>query len=445
MAVMDIFPSPDLTRADRQRLLQALKEAEAFIESDQYAPDEIINSEAATDLVNSFLRQIFQEEERVRQSSGKVAAREPYPDVSEELIFSVKCELNKPVEVSINAGFYEGSSGEKVLILDAYRHARRADEAFGGNWRVMTKSQGEELFEKLFGDEVVSAMFNRRLVSSHEERLHIRVRTSRDFLRIPFEYMISEPHRDYLILKYALARTIIGQDVIARSKPLSPKLLNELHREGKPLSILLIASNTTPDIPQADEEVKSLAEMLPKLFAEKHIATQVKVLSTDQASFERVKEEMANGEYHILHYAGHGFYDDIEPEKSFLPFWEEPERKGSLKEMTASTLQWVLETRKTLSFVYLSCCVGSAQGESSQLEGNDFLGITDALVQAHVPSVLGFRWPVVDKGAQNLALAFYRYLAQEGQVDTALLLARKELAQERENYTWLSPILILQA
>ena len=77
---------------------------------------------------------------------------------------------------------------------------------------------------------------------------------------------------------------------------------------------------------------------------------------------------------------------------------------------------------------------------------DDFLGIADSLVQASVPAVLGYRWPVSDSGATTLALAFYKSLAKQGQIDTALLDARcKVAAQDRDDITWLSPILIMQA
>jgi hypothetical protein len=48
-------------------------------------------------------------------------------------------------------------------------------------------------------------------------------------------------------------------------------------------------------------------------------------------------------------------------------------------------------------------------------------------------------------GEKNLAIAFYKFLAQEGEIDSALLLARREVAEDRQDRSWLSPVLILQA
>jgi CHAT domain-containing protein len=76
---------------------------------------------------------------------------------------------------------------------------------------------------------------------------------------------------------------------------------------------------------------------------------------------------------------------------------------------------------------------------------DDFLGIADAVVQAGVPSTLGFRWPVSDVGAPKLAKAFYGSLLRQGSPEIALWKARRELAGlGRDDPTWLSPILIHQ-
>jgi CHAT domain-containing protein len=97
-------------------------------------------------------------------------------------------------------------------------------------------------------------------------------------------------------------------------------------------------------------------------------------------------------------------------------------------------------------FVYLSCCRGTTTSAAANLVDNDFLGIADGIIHAGVPAVLGFRWPVSDSGAKTLALEFYTSLAKQGQLDTALLDARREVAtRNRDDITWLSPILIMQA
>ncbi len=61
--------------------------------------------------------------------------------------------------------------------------------------------------------------------------------------------------------------------------------------------------------------------------------------------------------------------------------------------------------------------------------------------------MLGFRWPVSDTEARELALTFYDSLFGQGDLDTALFDARcklegSERGQDIED--WFSPILVIQ-
>ena len=111
--------------------------------------------------------------------------------------------------------------------------------------------------------------------------------------------------------------------------------------------------------------------------------------------------------------------------------------------MKATELKLLLE-QSGARLVYLSCCYSTTAAGEVALLDDDFLGLADAAVQAGVPSVLGFRWPVADDGARRLALTFYQSLLDQGRPDVALFKARRELAIDRNEPTWLSPILIHQ-
>jgi CHAT domain-containing protein len=77
---------------------------------------------------------------------------------------------------------------------------------------------------------------------------------------------------------------------------------------------------------------------------------------------------------------------------------------------------------------------------------DDYLGIADGIIQAGIPSVLGFRWPVSVGGAWKLALDFYRSFLRYGSPEHALLDARRELAMsDLNNPDWASPVLVVQS
>jgi CHAT domain-containing protein len=256
--------------------------------------------------------------------------------------------------------------------------------------------------------------------------------------------MPSAVGREFMVLEHPVARTIIGNDILPPKRSgLSRAFFNQLFRRKESLEILLVASNTPPDIPRVDYEVEALFKALPALFKNK-IKVAVKTLYSIDATFDAVHSELEGGKYDIVHYAGHGVYDERTPEESGLPFRETRAPKSPIKRLKVPALKWALKESK-VKFVYLSCCVGAAQAEPTKLQDNDFLGITDGLLQAGVPSILGYRWPIIDAGGERLAVAFYEHLAEEGEVDSALMLARREVANDRDDRSWLLPILIAQA
>ena len=211
-------------------------------------------------------------------------------------------------------------------------------------------------------------------------------------------------------------------------------------------SILLIASNTIPRIDNVDEEVEELYQWLTKVLSPNHF--EVKYLPTAEASYETVMKHLRGCKYHILHYAGHGHHDENNSANSCLYFWEEKNHKGTVHPLSVNTLKNTLLIKEhSLRFIYLSCCSSSASSDVRTLLNDNFLGMADGLIMAGIPSVLGFRWSVSDRGAKECALAFYKSLFDQGYLDTALFNARcwvKGIVQGQDIGDWLSPILIVQ-
>jgi CHAT domain-containing protein len=206
---------------------------------------------------------------------------------------------------------------------------------------------------------------------------------------------------------------------------------------------LLVASDTTPPLPGADAEVSELYTTLQRLLADIGVPTQLTVLHSEETTYDRLVKELESG-YHLIHYAGHGCYDAQMPEESSLLVWEQPHRAGDVKRLTVSEIAILLQNGPT-RLVYLSCCEGAATTDEEQSVEDDLLGLADGIIQAGVPAVISFRWPVSDHGAQHFALSFYESFFQQGSLGRAVLNARREVAAEsRSDRMWLSPILIMQ-
>jgi ActR/RegA family two-component response regulator len=322
------------------------------------------------------------------------------------------------------------------LKIDVERYARKTDiaERESSDFRFQVKEIGSELWHEIFAKhpEAARAYLEARAKSLSTMLL---IEAPREFLRVPFEFMLSERPPEYLILQHPLARFV--NEATPRREALSPQLLALTNK----LKVLIIASNTEPLIPGVDNETRELSNYLKN---QDRIPVDVKLIPSESATYTRVRDELRDGKYHIIHYAGHGSYVDESPEESSLYLWERENKQGRVISMKASELKILLD-RSEARLAYFSSCYGTTTGGDTALLDDDFLGLADAAVQAGVPSVLGFRWPVSDKGAPKLALAFYQSLLEQGNPEIALWSARCELAAlDRNDPTWLSPILIYQ-
>lgn len=371
----------------------------------------------------------------------------PFATTQDCCTLAISCRPGQRIHITVSGMTTLNATTQEILNVDPEAYARHADNVPLHDWRFNSKQVGKQLYHHLFvGHPEVLGNYNQTMGEVEtNEKLHLRFEAPRDFLRVPLEFLFDSVNEggDYFVLRHPLARSVTG--VRIKRMPLSPDFFNDLWKQDNELRILLVASNTQPPVPGVDEEVKALDSSLKEMFEERGISVYLKTVPTDGATCTAVREELQKCRYHIFHYAGHAAYDGQSPEKSYLAFWEQPDRQGTVERMSVAELQMLLRG-SDLRFAYLSGCLGVKTGEPAKLLDDDFLGVADGIIQAGVPSVLGFRWPVSDRGAKKLALAFYKSLATQGQIDTALLDARCQVAaQDRDDMTWMSPILIMQA
>jgi len=323
----------------------------------------------------------------------------------------------------------------EILQVSVDRYARKTEisRRDPDDLRFQVEEIGRDLWREIFLEHPKTA---RAYVEARakSQTLSVLFETPREFLRLPLEFMRSDTPPEYLILQHPLARFVY--DATPKREALSPQML-ALTRK---LRVLIIASNTPRPIDGVDAEAQELYNYLRR---QDFIPVDVKLIPTEHVTYEHVRAELRKRDYDIIHYAGHGSYKAESPEESSLYFWVEENKQGNVVPMKATELKMLLEQSEA-RLVYLSSCYGTATGDRAALLDDDFLGLADAVVQAGVPSVLGFRWPVSDDGARRLALAFYQSLLEQGNPEFALWSARCELAVDRNDTTWLSPILVHQ-
>ena len=400
---------------------------------------------------------------RAMRYQGVISFIEKTPDMDREILETLEEECKKgkqsrlertgkttQLSLSLSIGQslivrtqgYYVCSGRtaKILQVPIERYARKTEIAKKGleDLRFQIKDIGLSLWKDILGEhnEIKEAYLGARAKS---ELVSLLFEASTEFLRLPLEFMRQEEASEYVVLQHPMARFICG--IPPKREPISPQRLALI----KKLRILIIASNThserLPLIPGVDVETQTLSAYLEQ--EQRYIPVKVKFIPTERATYNQVKKELQKSDYDIIHYAGHGWYDVYSPEESCLYFWSKKDKQGEVVPMKATELKMLLDT-STAHMVYLSCCYGTATADTSTQLNDDFLGLADAVVKAGIPSVLGFRWPVSDHGASKLSQAFYRSLLEQGSPSMALLTARRELAVDKDDPAWLSPILIHQ-
>jgi CHAT domain-containing protein len=95
--------------------------------------------------------------------------------------------------------------------------------------------------------------------------------------------------------------------------------------------------------------------------------------------------------------------------------------------------------------VFLNCCLGARN--ASHLGRGDFYGMLEAVARAGIPTVLGYRWTVLDASAKRLAEAFYDSLWQTFSPGEALLEARIQATlglKGLDDESWAAPVMVVQ-
>jgi hypothetical protein len=201
---------------------------------------------------------------------------------------------------------------------------------------------------------------------------------------------------------------------------------------GRIQKALIVAADPTQMLGGLDGEVDDLLEALQAAGV-----AQVDVRRPDHPDVgdpAAVKRLLRDGGYQLFHFAGHGVFDEANPSQSKLMLGLSRERG---KALTASALADVAR-EGALVMVFLSACQVGQTEELPAARPWEEGGVVDALTRAGVPAAVGMRWILGNENGQKLVQTFYTELLAGKSVERALMLARKEVADEPD---WANPIL----
>ena len=198
--------------------------------------------------------------------------------------------------------------------------------------------------------------------------------------------------------------------------------------EGK-LRILALVSNPTGTAALNLSEEKE------------RIGTIWNSLDNVEVDFVRPVEEdilfsLAQHEYHVIHYMGHG---DFDSGSGGLLMLEHADGSGQL--VTGDTFAAWLQD-EPLRLVFLNACNTGTTGQQTGL--HPFAGVASALIRNGIPSVVAMQFPITDEAAITFAQTFYQRIAQGLPVDAAVSSGRLRLLTSKGS-EWATPVLYMRA
>ena len=237
---------------------------------------------------------------------------------------------------------------------------------------------------------------------------------------IPWEYLYDDPN--FL--------SINAWTPVVRYLDL-PKPRRALETE-LPLRILGVISAPLDAEPLDVELEKAKLEDALKPLRE---ANAVTIDWLEEPSLLALTKKLRPDTYHILHYIGHGGFDDASGEGALL--FEDAAGRG--RAVSGDQLAAVLYEKRSLRLVLLNSCEGARNSVK-----DPFSGVAASLVQREIPAVIGMQFEITDRAAVLFASEFYAMLAEGEPVDAAISEARLAIWADSNDVEWGTPVLFMR-
>lgn len=287
------------------------------------------------------------------------------------------------------------------------------------------REAGLALFSALLGSGDVAGRYraSAALAASSDQGLRIILRIDDPALAgLPWEAMYDEVVGAYVCRRDHLVRTV-PVAAVAASLTVRP-----------PLRILGIVSSPR-GLPALDAEAEQdhLAHALSGLARQ----GLVEVVWAPEASWASLHEILLGGEWHVVHFIGHGDFDAARDEGTLALVGE----NGRAEWVEADRLVDLLrQARPMPRLVVLNSCHGAAVGAQ-----DPFAGTAAALVRGGVTAVAAMQYAISDAAAVAFARGFYAAIARGRGVDDAVSSGRVGILGVRaRTLEWVTPVMYLR-
>src|SRR5262245_21398796 len=292
----------------------------------------------------------------------------------------------------------------------------KKNAALGLSIRQTTRTLGQALFNAVFPREVLSIWTETRSDANSDQPLRLRLDIrSLELANVPWEVM--HDGTGFLSLTNSIAVVRFSQG----------RRWQHQHGRSGPLKVLLLttAPRDVSALPNIEREAESILEVLRELRAEGKIE-RVDIIRG--ANRQRLQGKMACVDYHVLHYIGHG---EFQNDKGSLIFENE---NGRSEPLDAETLS-AFFADAPLRLLFLNSCETAVTSVT-----DTFAGVAHASLLGGVPAVVAMHGAVLDSAAAQFARRFYESLAAQKPIEFCMTEGRKVI-NNTGGADWSIPVL----
>jgi CHAT domain len=303
----------------------------------------------------------------------------------------------------------------------------RSVRSFQSSQMEKARELGRELFEHLMADDVGDLYHGARRVADSKGRglrISLSMTGAPDLLEIPWEFLY-DPGDAYFLSQSIYTPVVRSLDLKNPREPPKVRL---------PFQVLALVSAPGGYVElDTGRERANLERALAPLI--ENGVVRLEWLET--ATLAELDRRIASrDELHIIHYIGHGAYDE-EGTKNGVLILEDA--NGMPHKVTGEELGGLMRDERSLRFVVLNSCEGA---RTSHVD--PFSGVASSLLRCGLPAVVGMQAEITDDAAVVFSDRLYSSLAEGFPIDAALAQARKAIFAAGHDVEFGTPVLFMR-
>jgi CHAT domain len=328
---------------------------------------------------------------------------------------------------TVTARFERPISDEALENFILKMPRARSVRSFQSSQMEKARELGRELFEHLMADDVGDLYHGARRVADSKGRglrISLSLTGAPELLEIPWEFLY-DPGDAYFLSQSIFTPVVRSLDL--RNPPAPPKVT-------LPLQVLALVSAPSQYVElDTGRERENLERALGPLIE----SGSVRLEWLETATLAELDRRIASrDELHVIHYIGHGAYDEEGTENGILIL---EHANGMPHKVTGEELGGLMRDERSLRLVVLNSCEGA---RTSHVD--PFSGVASSLLRCGLPAVVGMQTEITDDAAIVFSDRLYTALAQGFPIDAALAQARRAIFAAGHDVEFGTPVLFMR-